>query len=116
MPARNICVGAVQSVLIWKHIWLGQESAAERQISDLQSLAVLPLPEEHRAWAGQLSDLGALSRSHSASQHQLQGSCDVIKARQQEKHCQRCCSTKRICEKGEIKETEVVGKEDYDRG
>lgn len=78
---------------------------------------MLPLPEEDRAWAGRLSDLGTRSRSQVSIETPHPGEVVMLSKQDNRRNIARgTATTIRICEKGEMKETEAVGKEDHDRG
>lgn len=70
-------------------------------MEDFQSLAVLPLPKEDRAWAGQLSDLDTLSRSQvSITPHSREAV--TLSEQDNSRNIARgtAATTIRICEKG----------------
>lgn len=117
MPARSICVGAVQSVLIWKHIWLGQEAAAERGRFQICSPWQC-CPSLRRTGRGQGSSVTLVHWAGHTQHHNTSSREAVTLSKQGNRRntARGAATTKRICEKREIKETEVVGKEDYDRG
>lgn len=78
---------------------------------------MLPLPEEDRTWAGRLSDLGTQSRSRVSIETPHPGEAGMFSKQDSRRNIARgTATTIRICGKGEMKETEVVGKEDHDRG
>lgn len=82
-----------------KYFYLGQKTQPGR-VADFQPLTTLHLPEEEgRGQDGCVTSIQqAKSQVHIAGL--LQGSCDVIKARQQEKYCQkRYCYSKDLWER-----------------
>lgn len=80
-------------------------------VAGFQSLAMLPLPEEDRAWAGQLSDLGTLSRSQGSIPTSPSREVVTLSKQDNSRNVARgAATTIRISEKGEMKETEVLGK------